>query len=77
LTFGNGRYRVDYAKMPGALAALGKELLEQEATGNRARTEAWFAKYDRMPQALTDVLAGAADVPIDVDPVFSFAEPVR
>jgi hypothetical protein len=77
LTFGSRRYRVDYAKMPGALAALGKELLEQEATGNRARTEAWFAKYDRMPQALTDVLAGAADVPIDVDPVFSFAEPVR
>jgi len=77
LTFSNRRYRVDYAKMPGALAALGKELLEQEATGNRARTEAWFAKYDRMPQALTDVLAGAADVPIDVDPVFSFAEPVR
>jgi hypothetical protein len=30
-----------------------------------------------MSQALTDVLAGAADVPIDVDPVFSFAEPVR
>ena len=77
LTFGNRRYHVDYAKMPGALAALGKELLEQEATGNRARAEAWFAKYDHIPQALTDVLAGAADVPIDVDPVFSFAEPVR
>jgi hypothetical protein len=72
-----GRYRIDYAKMPAALAALAKELLEQEATGNRARTEAWFAKYDRMPQALTNVLAAAKDVPIDVDPIFSFAEPVR
>ena len=30
-----------------------KELLEQEATGDRARAEAWFAKYDRMPAALT------------------------
>jgi hypothetical protein len=77
LTFANRRYHVDYAKMPAAIAALAKELLEQEATGNRTRTEAWFAKYDRMPQALTDVLASAADVPIDVDPVFSFAEPVR
>jgi hypothetical protein len=73
----SGRYRVEYAKMPAALTALAKELLEQEATGNRARTEAWFAKYDRMPPALTNVLAAAKDVPIDVDPIFSFAEPVR
>jgi hypothetical protein len=73
----SGRYRVDYAKMPAALAALAKELLEQEATGNRSRAEAWFAKYDRMPPALTNVLAAAKDVPIDVDPIFSFAEPVR
>ena len=61
----------------GAIAALAKELLEQEATGDRARTEAWFAKYDRMPQALTAILASAADVPIDIDPIFAFAEPVR
>jgi hypothetical protein len=73
----NGRYRVDYAKMPAALSTLAKELLEQEATGNRARTEAWFGKYDRMPPALTAVLAAAKDVPIDIDPIFSFAEPVR
>ena len=73
----SGRYRIDYAKMPTALAALAKELLEQEATGNRARTETWFGKYDRMPAALTAVLASAKDVPVDVDPIFSFAEPVR
>ena len=72
-----GRYHVDYAKMPVALAALAKELLEQEATGNRARAEAWFARYNRMPPALTTVLAAAKDVPVDVDPIFSFAEPVR
>jgi hypothetical protein len=77
ITQTSGRYHVDYAKMPAAIAALAKELLEQEATGNRARTEAWFAKYDKMPPALTSVLAGASTVPIDIDPVFSFAEPVR
>jgi hypothetical protein len=77
ITSVGGRYRVEFAKMPPALAALAKELLEQEATGDRARTEAWFAKYGRMPQALTNVLASAKDVPIDVDPIFSFAEPVR
>ena len=77
IAFANGRYRMDYAKIPGAIDTLAKELLEQEATGDRARTEAWFAKYDRMPQALTAVLARATDVPVDVDPIFSFAEPVR
>ena len=77
ITFAGGRYHVDYARMPGAIDKLAKELLEQEATGDRTRAEAWFAKYDRMPSALTTVLAAAADVPIDVDPIFSFAEPVR
>src|SRR5262245_12834469 len=77
ITQASGRYHVDYAKMPAALATLAKELLEQEATGNRARTEAWFAKYDKMPPALAGVLAGATAVPIDIDPIFSFAEPVR
>ncbi|HET9831369.1 MAG TPA: hypothetical protein VFP91_06660 [Vicinamibacterales bacterium] len=77
ITSVSGKYRVEFAKMPAALAALAKELLEQEATGNRSRTEAWFAKYDRMPPALTNVLASAKGVPIDIDPLFSFAEPVR
>jgi hypothetical protein len=71
-----GRYRVDYAKIPAALATLAKELLEQEATGDRARAEAWFARYDKMPPALAQALAAARDVPVDVDPVFSFPEPM-
>jgi len=77
ITYTNGRYHVEYAKMPAALGSLAKELLEQEATGNRARAEAWFTKYDRMPPALTKIFADAKDVPIDIDPIFSFAEPVR
>ncbi len=35
-----GRYAIDYAAMPDAIAALTKELLEIEATGDRARAEA-------------------------------------
>jgi len=70
----NGRYRVDYAKIGDATARLAKELLEQEATGDRARVEAWFAKYDKMPADLKAALAAAKDVPVDVDPIFSFPE---
>ena len=72
-----GRYRLDYAKMPAAIDRLARELLEQEATGDRARAEAWFGKYDRMPPALTQALAAANDVPVDVDPIFAFPEAVK
>ena len=72
-----GRYRVDYAKMPPAIERLAKELLEQEAAGDRGRAEAWLSKYDRIPPALSQALAAATDVPIDVDPVFSFDERVE
>jgi hypothetical protein len=69
-----GRYRVDYARMPAAIARLAKELLEQEATGDRRRADAWFGKYDVMPPALTRTLSAITDVPVDVDPIFSFPE---
>jgi hypothetical protein len=70
---GSGKYRIDYANMPGALAALAQELLEIEATGDRLRAENWFQKYDTMPQELKVSLQAASDVPVDIDPVFSFA----
>ncbi len=73
----NGLYRVDYARIPGVLAQLAKVLLDIEATGDRARAEAWFAKYDRMPATLTTALAATKDIPVDIDPVFSFPDDVR
>jgi len=72
-----GRSRVEYAKMPAAIQQLAKELLEQEASGDRARADAWFKKHDAMPPALRQALDAARDVPIDVDPIFSFDETVR
>ena len=73
----NGRYAIDYEKIPGALADLAKELLEIEATGDRARAESWFKKYDAMPEELKASLKAASDVPVDIDPVFSFPQRVR
>jgi hypothetical protein len=72
-----GRYAIDYEKIPGALADLAKELLEIEATGDRARAESWFKKYDAMPEELKASLKAASDVPVDIDPVFSFPQRVR
>ena len=71
-----GRYVIDYAKMPGAIASLAKELLEIEATGDRNRAEQWFTKYDSMPSDLKSALAAIKDVPVDIDPVSAFGEQV-
>jgi hypothetical protein len=73
----SGRYVIDFAKMPGGIASLTKELLEIEATGDRQRAERWFAKYDQMPAALRAALAKATNVPVDLEPVTSFGDRVR
>jgi hypothetical protein len=73
----SGRYVIGFAKMPSAIAALAKELLEIEATGDRARAEAWFAKYDKMPASLQAALAKTSSVPIDIDPVSAFRDVIR
>jgi hypothetical protein len=72
-----GRYAIDYARMPEAIAALSKELLEIEATGDRARAESWFARYEKMPAELRSTLDAARDVPIDIDPRIAFPEGVE
>lgn len=73
----DSRYRIDYQRMPGALARLAQELLQIEATGDRSRAEAWFNRYDKMPPTLQGALAKTQDVPVDIDPVFSFPEKVQ
>jgi hypothetical protein len=72
-----GHYSIDFERMPDVIAALAKELLDQEATGDRARVEAWFAKYGTLAPELAKALEAASDVPVDVDPIFSFPEPMR
>ena len=67
-----GLYVIDFEKMPAAIAALAKELLEQEATGDRTRTDAWFKKYGTMPAELNALLAKTSDIPVDIDPEFDF-----
>jgi hypothetical protein len=72
----SGRYSVNFEKMSGQIENLSKELLEMEATGDRARTEAWFKKYDVIPPELQQSLSKAKSVPVDVDPLFSFQRKV-
>jgi hypothetical protein len=73
----SGKYAVVVEKMPAAIAALAKELLEQEATGDRARSAAWFAKYAVLPPELQTALSKVSDIPVDVEPIYSFEEAIR
>ena len=70
----SGRYGIELDRMPDAVADLARELLQQEATGDRARTEAWFARYGAMPPELAKALQAAHNVPVDIDPVSDFTE---
>jgi hypothetical protein len=63
--------------MPDAIAALAKELLEIEATGDRKRAEALLEKYDTMPEHLTTALKKVNHIPVDLDPKFSFPDRVE
>ena len=73
----SGQYAIDFGIMPAVLADLAKELLDIEATGDRMRAENWFRKYDTVSAELKASLKTASKVPVDVDPVFSFAERVK
>ena len=72
-----GLYEANFEKLPGAMVFLAKELLEIEATGDRARAEAWFKKYAVMPPELSAALAKGSDIPVDVDPDFDFHPALR
>jgi hypothetical protein len=72
-----GRYGVDDARMPDAIGRLAKTLLEIEATGDHRRAEAWFKRYGTMPPQLARALQAAREVPVDIDPIFSFPEKVE
>ena len=73
----DGRYAIDFAAMPTAIASLAQTLLEFEAKGDRAGVEAWMAKYDVMPASLTRELQTVSDVPVDVTPDFELLRGVR
>ncbi len=71
------RYVVNYDKMPEAINTLAKQLLMFEATGDRTGAEAWFNKYDKMPEELKQALAATSDIPVDIEPIFSFPKTVQ
>jgi hypothetical protein len=73
----SGLYAVDWDKAPAAIEQLARQILEMEARGERARVESWFAKYAVMPDQLIEALEKVSDIPVDIEPIFSFPEVIR
>jgi len=73
----DGRYAIAFDAMPAAIEELAAKLLLFAAQGDRAGVEAWFAKYDVMPEALTKALLTTKDIPIDILPEFELSKWVR
>jgi hypothetical protein len=48
-----------------------------EAAGDRSEAEAWFKKYDAIPRDLQESMKKAANVPVDIDPIFAFPRDVK
>jgi hypothetical protein len=73
----DGLYAVRHDTIPQAMRDLARELLEQEALGDRSRAEAWFTKYGTMPADLKTALAAVTDIPVDIDPQFAYEDGVQ
>ncbi len=73
----SGLYVINYERMPAAFEKLAKELLTIEATGDRERAENWFTLYGNLSAELSAALAAGSEVPVDIDPVFSFPDTIE
>jgi hypothetical protein len=73
----DGRYVVAFDAMPSVIEELATKLLLFEAQGDRAGVEAWYSKYDVVPETLTKALLTTKEIPIDIVPEFELSKGVR
>jgi hypothetical protein len=71
------RYVIHFDHMPDFISQLAHELLAMEATGDRSYAEGWFAHYGLLRPPLAAQLKKVADIPVDIEPVFALAPPLR
>jgi hypothetical protein len=71
---GDGTFAVDAAKVKGAVAALTKELMELQASGDAARARQLLTERAVLRPDVKRVLDRLAGVPVDIEPRFTTAE---
>lgn len=68
-----GTFSVDPAKIKDAVRKLTNELLTLEAEGSYAKATAMLDKYAVIRPAMQKALDHLADVPVDIEPIFTLA----
>jgi hypothetical protein len=69
----DGRYTIDFARMPEAVRSLANELLMIEAGGDYDRAKRLLDGYGKMTPELEKENALLKDIPVDIAPVFTAA----
>ena len=67
---GKGRFRAVPEKFPSAIRDLLHDILMLQATGDYAGTAAFLQKYGKPSEAMRQGIAGLAEVPVDVRPIY-------
>jgi len=72
-----GRFRAVSEKFPGAIRDLLHDMLMLQAAGDYEGTKAFLDKYGKPQKSLLDAIERLNDVPVDIRPVYTYAEKVK
>jgi len=71
------KYRVNYAKIAGAVKALASDLLEIQARGDYQRAKAFIEKYGKMTPQMKTALTRLEGVPVDIRPEYTVVQKMK
>jgi hypothetical protein len=69
-----GRFRAVSEKFPGAIRDLLRDMLMLQAAGDYEGTKSFLDKYGQPQKSLLDAIDRLGDVPVDIRPVYTYAE---
>jgi hypothetical protein len=69
----DGRFRPVPEVFEEVFHDLAHELLMIQATGDYDAARAFVDRYGTVDPAMEEAIAGLAEIPVDIDPVFPFA----
>jgi hypothetical protein len=73
----DGRFGIDFGRIHSGYEDLARIFLTIEATGDAARAESLLAEGGELPPPAAALLAGLADVPVDIRPIYPVTEAMR
>lgn len=73
----DGRFGIDFERIHGAYEELARALLTIEATGDAPRARTLLADAGELPTEAGALIAGLADVPVDIRPIYPVVEAMR